>query len=84
MKTLLVLSNSMPLSYKKVKIHLLHLTDSIIDFGPTSAFNTERYKSFSVQDILKGIKARVDQKKWGNIALRSYFLFNLIHHLNHV
>ena len=27
----------------KVKIHLLlHLTDSICDFGPTSAFNTER------------------------------------------
>ena len=26
----------------KVKIHLLlHLTDSICDFGPTSAFNTE-------------------------------------------
>jgi hypothetical protein len=28
---------------KKVKIHLLlHLPDSITDFGPTSAFNTER------------------------------------------
>lgn len=30
--------------HKKVKIHLLlHLTQSMIDFGPTSAFNTERY-----------------------------------------
>ena len=29
---------------KKVKIHLLlHLGDCITDFGPTSAFNTERY-----------------------------------------
>ena len=29
---------------KKVKIHLvLHLVDNMVDFGPTSAFNTERY-----------------------------------------
>ena len=28
---------------KKVKIHLfLHLVDDMIEFGPTSAFNTER------------------------------------------
>lgn len=28
---------------KKLKIHLfLHLSDSMIDFGPTSSFNTER------------------------------------------
>lgn len=28
----------------KVKIHLLlHLVDNMVDFGPTSAFNTERY-----------------------------------------
>ena len=28
---------------KKVKIHLfLHLVDNMIEFGPTSAFNTER------------------------------------------
>ena len=28
----------------KVKIHLLlHLSDNMSDFGPTSAFNTERY-----------------------------------------
>lgn len=28
---------------KKVKVHLLlHLTQSMIDFGPTSVFNTER------------------------------------------
>ena len=29
---------------KKVKIHLLlHLTDKMVDFGPTSSFNTEWY-----------------------------------------
>ena len=29
---------------KEVKIHLLlHLVDNMVDFGPTSAFNTERY-----------------------------------------
>lgn len=29
---------------KKVKIHLLlHLTGNMVDFGPTSSFNTERY-----------------------------------------
>lgn len=28
---------------KKLKIHLfLHLTDNMMDFGPTSSFNTER------------------------------------------
>ena len=28
---------------KKVKIHLvLHLVDCMVDFGPTSTFNTER------------------------------------------
>ena len=28
---------------KKVKVHLfLHLVENMIDFGPTSAFNTER------------------------------------------
>ena len=28
---------------KKAKIHLLlHLTENMVDFGPTSAFNTER------------------------------------------
>ena len=32
-----------PEMLKKVKIHLiLHLADDIRDFGPTSAFNTER------------------------------------------
>lgn len=47
-----VVKQHAPELLKKVKIHLLlHLTDSIIDFGPTSAFNTERYKSFSVQDM---------------------------------
>lgn len=29
---------------KKPKVHLLlHLADNIVDFGPPSAFNTERY-----------------------------------------
>ena len=33
-----------PQLQKKVKIHLiLHLTESMIDLGPTSTFNTERY-----------------------------------------
>ena len=33
-----------PEQQKKVKIHLiLHLTESMIDFGPTSTFNTEQY-----------------------------------------
>ena len=32
---------------KKVKIHLLlHLTDNMVDFGPTSSFNTERYSVY--------------------------------------
>lgn len=32
-----------PEMLKKVKVHLiLHLADNIRDFGPTSAFNTER------------------------------------------
>ena len=34
----------------KVKIHLLlHLSDSMSDFGPTSAFNTERYSIFLIR-----------------------------------
>ena len=34
---------------KKVKIHLiLHLTENMLDFGPTSAFNTERCIIFLV------------------------------------
>lgn len=29
---------------KKIKIHLfLHLPDNMMDFGPTSSYNTERY-----------------------------------------
>ena len=29
---------------RKIKIHLLlHLVDSMLEFGPTSGFNTERY-----------------------------------------
>jgi hypothetical protein len=29
---------------KKLKVHLmLHLTDDMLDFGPSSAFNTERF-----------------------------------------
>ena len=32
-----------PALTKKVKIHLLlHLPDCMLDFGPTSAYNTER------------------------------------------
>ena len=36
-----------PEQQRKVKIHLiLHLTESMIDFGPTSTFNTVVYHSF--------------------------------------
>ena len=35
---------------KKSKIHLLlHLTDNICEFGPTSAYNTERYEGMIFQ-----------------------------------
>lgn len=38
------IKNHYPEYTKKVKIHLLlHLVDSMISFGPTSAFNTERF-----------------------------------------
>lgn len=38
---------------KKVKIHrLLHLIDNIVDFGPTSSFNTERYACLSLTSSL--------------------------------
>lgn len=34
----------LPELQQKLKVHLvLHLVDDMIDFGPTSAFNTERY-----------------------------------------
>lgn len=38
-----VLYANFPEFGRKVKIHLLlHLTDSMLEFGPTSGFNTER------------------------------------------
>ena len=36
---------------KKVKIHLLlHLTSDMVDFGPTSAFNTERQAILHIKE----------------------------------
>ena len=38
-----------PQLQKKVKIHLLlHLTGNMVEFGPTSSFNTERYVVSSI------------------------------------
>ena len=44
-----------PQFLKKVKVHLLlHLPDNMHDFGPTSAFNTERYtKHIHVMNMSK-------------------------------
>ena len=42
---------------KKVKIHtLLHLVDNMIDFGPTSAFNTERYVVTVIQGYYNNVQ----------------------------
>ena len=41
-----IIKQNSPELPKKVKIHLLlHLVQSMSDFGPTSAFNTERYNA---------------------------------------
>ena len=38
------ITEHLPEFKQKLKVHLmLHLVDDIIDFGPTSAFNTERF-----------------------------------------
>ena len=39
-----VVTENFPEYRSKLKIHLLlHLPESMMDFGPTSAFNTERF-----------------------------------------
>lgn len=39
---------------KKLKIHLfLHLTDSMMEFGPTSSFNTERLVKASLSILFQ-------------------------------
>ena len=44
------IKDNFPELQKKVKIHLiLHLTQSMTDFGPTSAFNTERYNIITLK-----------------------------------
>ena len=46
----------MPVLGKKLKIHLiLHLSDNIIEFGPTSSFNTERYSQVTIMDLKQTI-----------------------------
>lgn len=38
----------MPEFAKRLKVHmLLHLVDDIVEFGPASVFNTERYNTHS-------------------------------------
>ena len=46
----------MPEFSKSLKTHLvLHLVDSIINFGPTQCYNTERYANESLHFIIKSL-----------------------------